>query len=66
MKKKRKKKSTPVKFLEFAIVYMIISVAGAVPLRIMKVFSSVLGDMLFFISSKRRNIAVENLSKAFG
>lgn len=45
---------------------MIISVAGAVPLRVMKVVSSVLGGMLFFISSKRRTIAVENLSKAFG
>jgi len=66
VKRKRKKKGTPVKFLEFAIVYMIISIAGAAPLPVMKVVSSVLGDMLFFISSKRRNIAVDNLSKAFG
>ncbi len=66
MKKKRKKKSTPIKYLEFGIVYIIISVAGAVPLRVMKIVSSVLGNMLFFISSKRRNIAIDNLSKAFG
>ena len=61
MKKKRKKKSTPIKYLEFGIVYIIISVASAVPLRVMKIVSSVLGNMLFFISSKRRNIAVDNL-----
>ena len=66
MKKKRKKKSTPIKLLEFTIVYLIITVAGAVPMRVMKVVSSVLGNMLFFISSKRRNIAVDNIGKAFG
>ena len=66
VKKKRKKKSTPVKVLEYAIVYMIILVAGAVPLRVMNIAGSMLGDMLFFISSKRRNIAIDNLSKAFG
>jgi len=35
-------------------------------MRVMKVVSSVLGNMLFFISSKRRNIAVDNIGKAFG
>jgi len=66
VKKKRRKKSTPIKLLELTIVYIIISVAGAVPLKIMKIVSSALGDSLYFISSKRRNIAVDNIGKAFG
>ncbi len=66
MNLKRLKKTAPFKVLEFSIVYLIVSASGFIPLRIMKVMSHFFGDVLFFISSKRRNLAIDNLSRAFG
>jgi KDO2-lipid IV(A) lauroyltransferase len=65
MKKKRKKKSKLVKILEYCAAYIIILTARAVPLRITKIISNFFGDLLFFLVSKRRNIAIENLQHAF-
>ncbi|UCH80629.1 MAG: lysophospholipid acyltransferase family protein [Nitrospiraceae bacterium] len=65
MKLKRLTRSTPVRILEVAIVYVMISTAGFVPIRVMRGISIALGDALFFVSSRRRNIALDNLTKAF-
>ncbi len=65
MKKKRKKKSELVKRIEYAAVYTLILTARAVPLGVVKAFSSILGDMLFFLAKRRRTIAIENLQQAF-
>ncbi len=65
MKLKRLTKSTPFKMLEFVAVYVLISIAGILPLRVMKGISNGLGNLLFSVSSKRRNIAIDNLTKAF-
>lgn len=65
MKKKRRKKSKPVKLLEYWAVYSVVLLARAIPFFIIKGISSFLGDILFFASSRRRTIAVENLRHAF-
>lgn len=65
MKKKRRKKSKITKLLEFTFVYLILLLARAVPIKVLKYISSFLGDILYFLSSKRRNIAIDNLREAF-
>jgi len=62
---KRKKKSPLIKLLEFYAVYTIILFARAVPLRIVKGISTILGDLLYLLVSRRREIAIENISRAF-
>ncbi len=62
---KKNKKSKPLKLLEFAFAYSIITIVRLAPLKIVKGISRVLGDILFFVSKKRRNIATENLHHAF-
>ncbi len=64
-KKKRKRKSKSVKLLEYSAAYLIISIARVIPFRIIKLISNFLGDLLFFLVPKRRNIAIENLEHAF-
>ncbi|MEN8265014.1 MAG: lysophospholipid acyltransferase family protein [Nitrospirota bacterium] len=65
MKKEKKKKSEFLKFLEYAVVKLIIFMTQTTPLIIIKAVSNVLGDVLFFGVKKRRNIALENLRHAF-
>ncbi len=65
VKRKRGKKSKPVKLLEYSAAYLIISLARVIPFRVTKTISSFLGDLLFFLAPKRRNIAIENLRHAF-
>ncbi|MBI4682257.1 MAG: lysophospholipid acyltransferase family protein [Nitrospirae bacterium] len=62
---KRKKKSRSVKLLEYSAAYLIISIARVIPFRVIKLISNFLGDLLFFLVAKRRNIAIENLEHAF-
>jgi KDO2-lipid IV(A) lauroyltransferase len=64
-KNKRKTKSRSVKCLEFVIVYLLISITRFLPLKIVRIISNLLGDLFFYFSSKRRNIAIENLRHAF-
>lgn len=65
MKIKRKKKSEFIKRFEYIAVYLIILVSRAVPLKGVKVISGFLGDLLYFLGKKRRDIAVVNLQNAF-
>lgn len=65
MKKKHKKKTKTVKLLEYWAACSVVLLARSIPLFVIKGISSVLGDILFFVSSRRRNIAVENLRYAF-
>jgi KDO2-lipid IV(A) lauroyltransferase len=62
---KHKKKSPLTKLLEYYAVYTIILFARAVPLRVVKGISNILGNLLFFLVPKRRNIAIDNLQQAF-
>ncbi|UCD35035.1 MAG: lysophospholipid acyltransferase family protein [Nitrospiraceae bacterium] len=65
-KKKRKKKSKPLKVLEYCLAFALISAARVTPFAVMRFISTVLGDLLFVLISKRRTIAIENLSHALG
>jgi KDO2-lipid IV(A) lauroyltransferase len=64
-KNKKKTKSRGTKYLEFLIVYLLISIIRFLPLRIVEIIGNFLGDLFFYFSSKRRNIAIENLHHAF-
>ena len=51
--------------MEYAAAYVIILIARLVPLPVIKGISNMLGDTLFFLVKKRRNIAIDNLQHAF-
>lgn len=61
----KRKKSKLQEHLEYAAAYLIISTVRRAPAAIVKIISNFLGDLLFFVSKKRRNIAIENLRHAF-
>jgi len=63
--KKKRKKGKGTKLLEYAAVYMIISFIRVIPLSGVYYVSSFLGFLFYKLVPKRRNIALENLKKAF-
>jgi KDO2-lipid IV(A) lauroyltransferase len=65
MRRKRKKKTKFVKLLEYFSVYIIFFLVQIAPLPLVRFISNLLGDLLFFLSRKRRTIAIENLTHAF-
>lgn len=65
MKKKRRKKSEFLKLLEYTAVSLIIFITRITPLKVVRMFSNTLGDLLYFLGKRRRNIALENLRYAF-
>jgi KDO2-lipid IV(A) lauroyltransferase len=64
LKKKRARKSRFLKLIEFAAVYTLLSVVRTIPMTCIRVISSVLGELFFFLSPKRRHIALGNLAAA--
>jgi KDO2-lipid IV(A) lauroyltransferase len=60
-----KKKSKPLKLLEYAGVYIIILIARAIPLSGVWFISGLLGNLLYLLSKKRRTIAIENLRHVY-
>lgn len=64
-KKKTKKKSKLVLILEYASVYLILLSARAVPLKVLHIISGILGNLLYLLVPRRRNIAINNLRNAF-
>ncbi len=65
VKKKRKKKGKFIKILEYAAVYQLILISRIAPLKIVRAISNLLGDLLYALGPRRRNIAIENLQNAF-
>lgn len=65
MRKKHKKKGKLTKILEYIAVSLLIQISRALPLKAVKIISSFLGDLLYFLVPKRRNIAINNLRNAF-
>jgi len=63
--KKKRKKNRITKYIEYAAAYFFIIITRSLPLRVVKMISSFLGDLLYFLSKKRRNIALANLRHAF-
>ena len=62
--KKKRKKGTLVKILEYGAAYTIILFIRVIPLRGVHYVSSFLGNLLYALVQKRRKIALENLSHA--
>jgi KDO2-lipid IV(A) lauroyltransferase len=62
---KKNKKSKTVKLIEYAAAYLLIMSVRSAPLAAIKIISRFLGDLLYFLSKKRRGITVENLRHAF-
>jgi KDO2-lipid IV(A) lauroyltransferase len=62
--KKKRKKGTFIKILEYTGVYILILITRVVPLRVVRIVSNVLGDLLYFLVPKRRTIALDNLRNA--
>ncbi len=63
--KKKRKKGTFVKILEYAVVFTIILFVRMIPLRGVRFISSFLGYLLYALVPRRRKIALENLRHAF-
>ncbi len=63
--RRKRKKSTFIKILEYAGTYLVIFITRLVPLKAVKIISNFLGDLLYLLSKKRRNIAIKNLQNAF-
>jgi len=63
--KKKRKKGTFVKILEYVAAYTIILFIRVIPLRGVHYVSRFLGNLLYDLVPKRRKIALENLRHAF-
>jgi KDO2-lipid IV(A) lauroyltransferase len=63
--KKKRKKNKFTKVVEYSIAFFFLLITRSLPLRAAQVISRFLGDLLYFLSKKRRNIALENLRHAF-
>lgn len=62
---KRKKKGKPVLFLEYGAVYLLLIIARAIPLKVIRFISGLLGNLFYALVAKRRTIAIDNLRSAF-
>lgn len=51
--------------IEFIFVLICLNIVRWMPLTVVKYLSKLLGNCLYYFSKKRRNIAIENISKAF-
>jgi KDO2-lipid IV(A) lauroyltransferase len=63
--KKKRKKSKFLKLIEFVVAYIVILISRAAPLKVIKIISNALGDMMYLLVARRRKIAIENLKNAF-
>ena len=66
MKKRPARKSKLIALLEYIPVYLAVRIAGMIPLRVTRYISSFLGNLLYFMIPRRRQIAIENLQHALG
>jgi len=65
-RKTRRKKGEATQILEYVGAALLLLFAQALPLRVIRIVSSLLGKLLFLLVAKRRTIATENLRNAFG
>jgi KDO2-lipid IV(A) lauroyltransferase len=64
-KNKREKKSKIVQILEFVPVYLAFHLSTLLPLRAGHLLSQILGSLFYYVVSRRRRIAIENLRHVF-
>ena len=65
MAKKKRKKSRLICILEFISVSLLFRVSGLLPFMALNAVSGFLGNLLYLLAARRREIAVDNLRKAF-
>lgn len=63
--KKKRKKSQSTQIIEYLVAYIFILFVRAVPLKVGHFISGILGNLLYFLIPKRRNIAIKNLKNVF-
>lgn len=64
--KKRVKKGKAIQLLEYGVIYALVPVIRIIPLRVMHLISSFLGNLFYLLLKGRRKIATENLRNALG
>jgi len=62
--KKHGKKGKATQILEYSAAYLVFSIVRILPWKVVDTMSSFLGRLLFVFSSKRRNLAIENVRYA--
>ncbi|MBF0538946.1 MAG: hypothetical protein HQL03_11930 [Nitrospirae bacterium] len=65
MKKGRSRKSRLRWYLEYGAVRVLFFVTAMIPIRVVSVLSVLLGDLFYLLVARRRNIAINNLRRAF-
>ncbi|MBF0337731.1 MAG: hypothetical protein HQL05_07845 [Nitrospirae bacterium] len=65
MKKGKSKKSRLRWYVEYGAVRVLFFAAAMIPIRVVYGLSVLLGDLLYFLVARRRNIALKNLRNAF-
>ncbi len=65
-KGKKKGKSRALQLIECGAFYFAVTVAGLLPVRVLRAFCGFLGQILYLAASRRRKIALENIRTAFG
>jgi KDO2-lipid IV(A) lauroyltransferase len=63
---KKKGKSKTLQIIEYVAFYVTVAIAGALPVRALRVISGLLGNALYAAVPRRRKIALQNISTAFG
>ena len=66
LKMRKKGKSKTLQIVEYLAFYTTVSVARALPVRILRVISGLLGNVLFIVLPRRRRLALQNIKIAFG
>jgi KDO2-lipid IV(A) lauroyltransferase len=64
--KRKRKKGKAAHLAEYALARAVMGLVGLMPMWACRALSSLLGNVLYYGSSKRRGIALENLRHAFG
>lgn len=65
-KKKKKGKSKALQIVEWLAFSTVVAVGRALPVRVLRGVSSILGQILYVVAPRRRKIALENIRTAFG
>ncbi len=60
-----KRKSKSIQWLQCLVVYLVIFIAKTIPSKGRLVIATTFGNLMYFLVSKRRKIAVQNLQNAF-
>jgi len=63
---RKKGKSKTLQIVEYLLFYVTVAFARAIPIRVLRVISGILGYLLYLGIPRRRKIALQNIEMAFG